>query len=263
MALLNKIIIVRCLVTVIILINTLNAYSQQETYFYKIQDITYKEHLASNVYKRLDSLEKTRRPNDSYIRIFFNRGVDFGFKHERINLNFNGTFYQVNMLVRNDTICFSSTIFDLNFGGIPYYNRFNKRHSLPKIDTARALSYLKLRNQFYESSKTLDDLETELNMDEVYALRDGDGYLETQMKKHIDTLVMRKDFHELRTMLRSINCETQQYAIRGFDLLKRNKVVIPIKDAEIIDHIKKRNSELESMSGDIGPIIWKAYQQSN
>lgn len=234
------------------------SYGQQETYFYKIQAITTKEHLASRIYNRLDSLEKTRRPNDSYVRIFFNRDVDFGFKHERIDLNFNGTYYQVNMLVKNDTACLTSAVFSTTFE--PYYEQFNKTHSIPKIDSARTLNYLKLRNKFYDSSKTLNDLKNELDLDRWYVLRDGDGYQETWDKKHINTLVIRKDFNELEMMLKSINCETQTYAVRGFDLLRKRKVHVPVKDKIIVSYIKKRNSDLESTAGDIGPIIWKAYK---
>ncbi len=257
---LKNIAIIRLLLLLFFIASLKTSYGQQETYFHKIHKITTNEHLASHLYIRLDSLEKTRRPKDSYIRIFFNRDVDFGFNHERINLNFNGIYYQVNLLVKNDSIVMGSAIFQLEFEQLPYYEYFNKKYSIPKTDSARALGYLNLRNRFYNSSKSLSDLKNELDIDSWYVLRSGDQYQDSWGKKHIDTIVMRKDFNALETMLKSINCETQIYGVRGFDLLKKNKVKITTNDKKIIDHIKKRNSELVSCAGDICPIIWKAYK---
>jgi len=71
----------------------LSAYGQQETYFYKIQEIANSEHLCTNLLIKLDSLKKTRRPNDSFVKIFFDRDVDFGFTHRRIKIALNSTHY--------------------------------------------------------------------------------------------------------------------------------------------------------------------------
>lgn len=244
----------------LILFSCYNALGQQESYFYKIQEITLTEHLASRLYQRLDSLEKTRRPNDSYIKLFFDRDGDFGFKHQRINLKFNGTDYQVNLLVKNDTITIGSAIFHSYFGQQSYCDYFNKKHGIPKIDSVKALNYLKLRNLFYNSSKTLSDLKNELEIEELYALRGGDGYNDTQAKKHLDKLVNERNFAELESMLKNINCEEQMYGVTGLGWLKKKKVKISTEDKKIINHIIKRNSELESSVGDIGPIIRKAFK---
>jgi hypothetical protein len=249
-------------VTLSLLFTFFKAFGQQETYFYKIQALTAKVHLDSELYKSIDSLKKTRRPNGSYVKVVFNRDLDFGYKQERVQIVFNSSCsYQVNLLVKNDTICFSSTIFCNVFGSYNAYEAyFNKKHGIPVIDSTKTLDYLNLRNRFYNSAKTLNDLKNEIERNEIYALRAGDDYSETWSKKHIDTLVKRKNYVELEKMLKSINCETQTYGVRGFDLLKRNRLPISSADQKIIDHIKKRNSDLESFTGDVGPIIWKAYK---
>lgn len=259
---LNNTIIIRLLVLLFFMAYINRSYGQQETYFYKIQDVIAKERSDTAFSIKLDSLKKTRRPNDSYIRVLFNRDVDFGYKHKKNQVEFNTTCnYQINMLTKNDTICFSSVTFNNIFGEPNAYEiSFNKKHSIPKMDTIKTLTYLKSRNLFYHSSKTLNDLKNELDSNQWYELSSGDQDVDSREKKHIDTLVKRKDFKELEIMLKSINCETQTYAVRGFDLLKKKKVPIPVKDKIIIDHIKRRNSDLESTAGDVGPIIWKAFK---
>jgi len=252
----------RVILSLLFLSVFLNVFGQQETYFYKIQTITTQVHSASELYKKIDSLKQTRRPHDSYIKVLFDRDVDFGYKHKRIQIVFNSDcYYQLNLLIKNNTICLSSTTFALyDFGIGHYYDQFNKRHSIPVADSVKATNYLKLRNQFYRSTKTLNDLKNELDLNELYALRGGDGYNETWDKKHIDTLVRNKNFAELEKMLKSINCETQTYSVYGFYLLKKNRIKIPLKDQRIIDYIKWRNSDLESCAGDICNIIWKAFK---
>jgi hypothetical protein len=237
------------------------SYGQEETYFYKIQDIIHNEHLDTALHKKLDSIKQTRRPNDSGIKTVFNRDVDFGYRHKRIQVKFNSDYYQVNLLLKNDTICFGSVIMSVGLGDEDEYNRwFNKKHSIPIIDSPRALTYLKSRNLFYNASKTLKDLKNELGINEFYALRGGDGYNYTWNKLHLDTLVKQKNFRELESMLSSISCEEQMYGLTGFDWLKNERVKIPANDIKIIQYIKKRNSDLETCQGDVCGFISKGFK---
>lgn len=219
------------------------------------------EHIDTVLMKKLDSLKQTQRPNGSNVKVMFKRDIDFGYQHKRINIVFNAIgFYQLNMLVKNDTVCFASLIFGSEMGEIGGYDGFIRRHSIPYIDSTKALHYVQARNQFYHSGKTLNDLKNELAINSIYALRGGDQYEETWDKLHIDTLVLRKDYVQLESMLKSINCETQMYAFRGLTMLKKKHGKLPGNDQEIIDYIIRRNTELESTAGDIGPIIWKAFK---
>lgn len=251
----------RILLSLLLLFAFFNVIAQPVTYFLKIQTLATKTRLASELYEKIDSLKQTRRPNQSSIKILFNRDVDFGYTQKRIQIEFNARdFYQLNLLIKNDTICLSSTIFSSVFGPSPGEAQANKTLGIPSMDTIGALNYLKLRNRFYKSTKTLNDLKNEINLNEIYALNGGDGYNETWYKKHIDTLVRRKNYVELEAMLKRINCETQTYGVTAFNLLKKSGHTIPLADQKIIDHIKRRNSEIESTEGDLGPIIWKAYK---
>jgi hypothetical protein len=99
--------------------------------------------------------------------VLFNRDVDFGYRQKRIQIVFNGCGYQLNLLVKNDTVCLSSTIFSSIFGPDQGETQFNKTLSVPIIDTIRTMEYLKLRNRFYNSAKILNDLKDELNLNEI------------------------------------------------------------------------------------------------
>ncbi len=239
-----------------------NTFSQQEAYFQKIQALSFKTRSCQQLIKQVDSIKLTRRPNDSYVRLFFDRDVDFNYTHKRILIVFNGICrYQLNILARNDTICLSSLTFGDEIGTVnDYYEHQNKKHSIPNIDTVKAIHYLWLRNKFYSSKKTLKDLKGDLDLNEIYALRGGDGYNETQYKKRLDILVKKRDFKSLNKLLQSINCETQTYAVTAFDTLNKRNITIPDISRKLVDHIKNRNSDIEILMGDIGPFIRKEFK---
>lgn len=238
-----------------------NAFGQQETYFYKIQDITTKVHIAPDLLNRLDSLKRTRRPSDSHIKIIFNRDLDFEYKHQRIEIVFNSDCrYQVNLLVKNDTVYFSSTTFSSGIFSNGYEDELNKKHSIAVIDSAKAISYLKSRNSFCMSAYKLADLKERLDYNELYALRNGDGYNETWEKKHIDTLVAKKNVKALERMLKDINCERQTYGVYGFGLLAKKGVKISLFDQNLIKYIKRRNSEIVTCAGDLCGYVWKPFK---
>lgn len=238
-----------------------NAFGQQETYFYKIQEITARVHIAPDLLNRLDSLKRTRRPSDSHIKTIFNRDLDFGYKHQRIEVVFNSDCrYQVNLLIKNDTICLSSTTFSNGIFSNEYEDDLNKKHSIPVIDSAKAINYLKLRNSFYISTYKLADLKERLDYNELFALNNGDGYNETWEKKHIDALVANKNIKALEQMLKDINCERQIYGVYGLGLLVKKGVKIPLFDQELIDYVKKRNSEIITCKGDLCGFVEKPYK---
>src|ERR1700743_1959223 len=116
-----------------------NTFAQEITYFHKIEYVATNSKLASLLYKKLDSIKQTRRPHDSKVDSLFNRDIDFGFRQERINLVLNSFHYQLNLLVKNDTIYLSSVKFDDDFE--PSYQKFKAY----KIDSINALKYLTLR----------------------------------------------------------------------------------------------------------------------
>jgi len=230
--------------------------AQEITYFHKIENVLANDHSDSSIYKKIDSIKRTRRPHDSNLEIFFNRDVDFEYLHQRINVEFNGTFYQVNLLLKKDSVLYSSLVFDPTF----LDNTTFKRYKTVIIDTVACTKYLKLRNDYYRSSKTINDLSSELTLDEEYAFYCGDGDPKTIKGMYIENLAKRKRIGKLLGLIKSISCEEQAYGVAGFDMLQKNNVMLSIPIKKLIAHIKKRNSDLVSCSGCIGHLIRKAYQ---
>jgi hypothetical protein len=220
--------------------------SQDMMYFQKIGNIAKTATVATDLYNKLDSFKKTRRPNDSNIEMYFDRDVDFGYKHQRINLVLNGTFrYKINLLEKNDTIYLSSIKFDDDF----YSDNGSRRLNELRIDTAQIRNYLRLRNKFYKSSKSINNLVDDLTLNKVYAFNCGDGDPKTKDGKHIETLVKNKNMTELRELVQSINCEKQAYGIAGFRMLKKNGVKISESDQKLLKYLEAKKIALVECNG--------------
>ncbi|WP_419701785.1 hypothetical protein [Mucilaginibacter sp. NFX135] len=229
------------------------AFSQSNIYtsFYrKFEAVANKETSYKQFYTRIDSIVKTREPGNSSIKIEFDRDVDFGYTQQRINITLNGQYsYHLSLLSQHDTLCFASIL----YGYAPFLsdeeNKYNKRTNHPKIDTLQAIKYLKLRNAFYGSTKTIDDLKNELNTAEVYALFCGEAADKTNEYKNIEQLVKQKRINELRSMLVSISCERQAYGVLGFRMLKKAGTKITDKDKKILTYLNNRKSALLECRG--------------
>ena len=251
---------IKVILILLLMVQSFKGSAQLQTYFNKIEDISTKVHTGSELYYKLDSLKQTRRPEDSYVKVIFNRDIDFGYKHKRIQIVFNSSSsYQINLLLRKDSICLSSTILGNVLDNGENFYTFNHRVN-PIIDTPKTVQYLNLRNSFYSSKKSFKELKDDLDNNVIFALRGGDGYLETNYKKHVDTLVSNKNFAELETMLKNINCETQTYGVLGFSLLKSRGVRILSKNQKIINYLKKRNSDIETTQGDLCCYLTKVFK---
>jgi hypothetical protein len=228
----------QCLILIFFLTNLLSCcYGQEFDYFLQIRNIVKKEKLATSLFQKLDSAKRTRRPIDSKIEIYFNRDVDFGYKHQRINLQLNGNFYTINLLIKNDTVYYSSIVRD-----------FTIRNNVT-TDTLYCLAYLKLRNKFYGSAKTLNDLKTEINLDGIYAVRCGDGFQKTTEWLNIESLVKHKNIGAIKNLLQNICCEEQEYGVSGLALLKKEGVKFPKSDKHLAEYIKQRKSILVECHG--------------
>jgi hypothetical protein len=232
-----------------------NTFAQEITYFHKIEYVAANTKLASLLYKKLDSIKQTRRPNDSKIETLFTRDIDFGYKHQRITVTFNSIFYQVNLLVKNDSIYSSSVIFDDNF-----YDSAYKNFKAFKIDTSACLQYLRMRNNFYKSDKKISDLKDDLNLDEDYAFYCGDASPKTSKGKYIEELVKNKRINKLLDLVKSICCEEQAYGVAGLIMLRENKVKISADNNRLLEYIKNRNSELLICSGCLSHLLRKEFE---
>jgi hypothetical protein len=224
------------------------------SFYLKFEAIANQEKSSIRLYQRVDSIKQTREPVNSSIKLVYSRDVDFGYTHQLINITLNGTYnYHINLLMHDDTICLTSVLYGqgASLGYSNYDEEANARRNHPKIDTVKALQFLKLRNTFYGSVKTIDDLKNELNSHERFSLYCGDGAYDTPESKTIDSLAKRKQVVKLRAMLVSICSETQAYGIVGYIRLKKRGFKISKKDQEIFNYLVSRKTFLYECNGDL------------
>ncbi len=241
------------LFSVLCILTSSFAYSQDEIkYYHKIWDIVKQNNSAEVILKKIDSIEQTRRLQQSKVSILYNRNVDFGFTHEKIAITFNNFPYMVNLLLKNYQVIFASINFNATILGA--YSQFNKYREV-KIDTILCQQYLNLHNKYYNDDKTINDIVEELGGVDMYAIFCGDGNTETPESKHIDTLARKKNIHALNHYLKSLSCEQQAYGVIGFARLKNLWGNIPAFEQKLIDHIVNRRSELIECGGCIVNVV--------
>ena len=199
--------------------------------------------------KKLDSLKLTfEDQKNNYVDVFLNRDIDFNYKHKRIRVSFDNYDFQIDLITKNDSLFFKllKTEYFKNFT----YQTQNKNELGNLIN---------LRNEYYNSKKNLKDLSKEITTNETYAMYCGESFSITYQGIIIQKLVKDKDIESLTKMLSSYNCEKQSFGVLGFSLLDEINFEIPKKVLLIIEHIKKRNSELQICSGCITGIMNKIY----
>lgn len=222
------------------------------SYFEYIKPIVANEQTGKNLVYRLDTLKSKFIPSRSLINDYFNRDIDCGFKHRRILLRINFVNFQIDLLCKADTI-FLSSIKTEYYKNINYQN-FNK-------DTIQ--KFVSARNKLYNSSKTIQNLLNEISLDEEYAFYCGFANSLTQKGKYVDDLVDNVNINGLNELLQSFNCENQAFGVAGFDMLIKKDYRLNSNIQFLINHIKKRNSELITCSGCLGGLIDKIYSKKN
>jgi phosphoserine phosphatase len=60
-------------------------------------------------------------------------------------------------------------------------------------------------------------------------------------------------------MIKSLNCEIQAYGVTGLEMLQKKDFQISYKTQQLINYIKKRNTELVICSGCFSGVIEKIY----
>lgn len=233
------------------------ALSQEVQYFRKLENVVAQERSYARCYQKIDSIKQTRRPNDSQIVVFFDRDVDFGFRHQRLKVEFNSTDYQINFLLKGDTVCLADISFDNSF-----YDGFYKKYNNVFIDTTACSRFLKLRNNFYGSSKTLKGLREDLILNEDFAFYCGEAAGKTGKGIYIERLVATKNSNKLLKLLQSISCEEQAYGEWGLKKLKANRYKLPPLTSRLLNHIKKRDSEISTCAGCFSNLVKKPSQQN-
>lgn len=227
---------------------------QEVKLFFELADsIVMTETSAIKLYAKLDNLKSKFIPSRSSLRNYFDRDIDFGYKHQRLNIELNFHRFQIDLLKRNDSIVVKIIKDYHHPSEVDRTTKFFNATTLNKFD------YLILRNQFYNSTKSISDLIGELSQYKVFAFYCGLGSSKTREGIYIEKLVDNKNVSELIKMLQNICIETQAYAISGFEMLEKNRFKVDPATQKIINYIKNRNSETIICSGCITGIIEKLY----
>jgi len=227
---------------------------QEVKVFFKLADsIVMTENSATKLYTKLDNLKSKFIPSRSRLSTYFDRDIDFGYSHQRINIELNFHRYQIDLLKRDDTILVKVIKDYHNPAEIDTTTKYFNAKSALNFD------YLTLRNKFYKSNKSIFDLTSEISTYQVFAFYCGMGSSKTKEGIYIEKLVDNKNISELTKMLQSICVETQAFAISGFEMLSQRSFRIDAATQVIIDHVKKRNSETIICSGCLTGLIEKLY----
>jgi hypothetical protein len=217
----------------------------------RIKRIVNTENSGSHLVYRLDTLKSEFIPSRSTLNEYFNRELDFGFKHRRLTLQLNFSWYQI------DLVCFNDTIVASAIGILDYYlqNELKDDH----YNTSAISILLAKRNVFYHSRKDAEQLIREISLSEMYAFNCGLGGSRTEEGKHIDQLVEDRNAHPLIDMIKNFNCETQAFGLAGLEMLEKKGYHVPVEVKKIMAHVRKRNSDLVICSGCIMGLVRKIY----
>jgi hypothetical protein len=223
--------------------------------FKLVDGIILSENYSTVLSTKLDSVKSKFNPSKTNFSIKFDRDIDFGYKHKRIELRLNFEDFQIDLLAKNDTI-YARTIQH-------YYSFDDREDGILNFDSSFTLGkvneYLSIRNRFYRSNKTIADLLKELSEYKMYAFYCGDALPITDQGEYIQKLVEEKNVDKLFEMLQSISVETQACGVVGLSMLKKKGVRLTPETIKIVKYIKKRNSETVSCSGCFRGIILKIY----
>ena len=219
--------------------------SPEETYSLLINlsgknDFTY-------VFKSVDSLSKLDLSNSKYFKLYIDRKIDLNFEHKRIVLFFKSSSFQMDFLIRNDSILFEAIKGDAR--NLLHYS----------YDTSQMSIFIKERNNLYGARKTISDLRKELVISESFAMYCGDALPLTSKGREIIDMANDQDVSEFRNMTQSFSPEIQAYGVVGLEMLKRDNFELSGYDKWVIEYIRKRNASVINCSGCFDGVVSKIY----
>lgn len=203
---------------------------------------------------RLDSLRKTPGFSRSTVTTLFNRDIDFNLSHRRVIIYTDMINFQVDIATANGRVmALAASIHNIAADAIKRQDVLQQTG-----DTAAITRYLASRNSFYQSHKKIPDFFAELQATEQFAFYCGDGSPKTEKGAYIEYLAHTNQLGALAEMLASIHCETQAYAVAGFDMLKHKRKVTP-QQKLIVQHIRERNSLVVTCAGCLSGLRQRIY----
>lgn len=210
---------------------------------------------------RLNGLLKNYMPSGSGVRQPFNRPLDGEFYHQRIAIRFYPNNFFINLLTRHDSIFFSAVCFtESSFSEGPGFKEADSTVRAIHYNPAITNAFLKERNRFYHSGKTINDLAAELSMNDIYAMNCGDGSPLTEEGKRINHLVLKEDpLPEITAMLQSLSCEVQAFGVTAINILISKGMAIDNLNSKLYRYIRQRNAPVITCSGCIVGEVKKLY----
>jgi hypothetical protein len=219
--------------------------SVEETYLQLIK-ISNKNDFT-DIFRSVDSISKLDLENYKFFCLYLDRKIDLNYQHKRILFYFKSSSFQLDFLIRNDSILFEA----IKAG--------NKNLVTYVYDTNQISIFVEERNKLYGAKKSVSDLKKELLFSESFAMYCGDALPLTDKGKKIINMVNDEEIEEFRNMTQSFSPEIQAYGVVGLEMLKRKDFELSDYDIWVVKYLRKRNAEVISCSGCFDGIVSKIY----
>jgi hypothetical protein len=212
---------------------------------------------------RLNTLQKNYMPSRSGVGLQLNRPLDGEYYHQRIAVRFYPNNFFINLLTRHDSIFLSTIYFtESSFPEGPGFKEADSTVRAIHYNVPVTNAFLKERNSFYGSVKTINDVAVELSGNGIYAMNCGFSASFTREGLHINDLVLKADpFPEITEMLQNLSCEMQAYGVTAVEMLINKGRPIDHLNSKLYHYIRKRNAVVITCSGCLKGEIRKLYDQ--
>lgn len=210
---------------------------------------------------RLNILLKSYMSSRSGVGLQLNRQLHGEYYHQRIVVRFYPNNFFINLLTRNDSLFFSTVCFtESAFSDGPGFKEADSTVRAIHYNGAVTTAFLKARNDFYRSHKTVNDVAVELSGNDIYLMNCGAGSPLTVKDKQGNDLLKKEDpFPEIIEMLQSFSCEEQAYGVTAVDMLINKGVSIDNLSSKLYKYIRKRNTTVVTCSFCILGVKAKLY----
>jgi len=226
-----------------------NAYCQSAEQTFSVLINLTKGNDFKKIFKSIDSLAKNDLVSNKYFQLYIDREIDLNVVHKRIELSMNSSSFQLDFLMRNDSILLKAV-------------KGGKKSLLSyTYDTSQISIFVEERNKLFGAKKSISDLKRELLISESFAMYCGEVMALTSEGSKILAMVNDEDVDKFRRMTQSFSPEIQAYGIAGLEMLKRNNFEMSDYDNWVIQYIRKRNAEVISCSGCF-TIVSKIYSMN-
>ena len=216
-------------------------------HFGTLKDTFSKSHTLSDIESCLRKPFKSFTIGSSHYSI--NRPLDFGYKQLILEFEIEyGSSYVQNFRIcllidSKDSIVLGvlQTLMDSEKPLRSKTFRFNKQKS--KI-------YKSLHEDLYQINFSKGEFKKQITKIRVYGFGCGSigNYYPPEALKMLK-YVHESHYRKLSHLLRQINPELQAYGVLGLMKLKKKGIIISQEDIKIIEHLKKRNTEVYYCSG--------------